>query len=145
MRTLNSTEVNWGPLSDTISSGRRDANRPLGSSIVFAAVVIRQYPTPRSYIVVTPDGTQMRQNRFHLQTTKEEAPPVPSPAPSPAWVVGRSDEPNSYMQPSTDAGLETPDGITARYPARVSTRMKKSTGPQTTTASYRNCIVMLPS
>ncbi|PFX14755.1 Retrovirus-related Pol polyprotein from transposon opus [Stylophora pistillata] len=46
------------------------------------AVVIRQHHTPRSYIVVTPDGTQMRRNRFHLQSIKEEASQVRSPAPS---------------------------------------------------------------
>ena len=43
------------------------------------AVVVQQHQTPRSYIVATPDGTQMRRNRFHLQPTKEEAFPAPSP------------------------------------------------------------------
>ena len=70
------------------------------------AVVVKQHQAPRSYIVATPDGTQMRRNRFHLQPTKEEA----SPAPCPAWeAVTSSDESNSRMQPSTDAGIETPE------------------------------------
>ena len=69
------------------------------------AVVVQQHQTPRSYIVVTPDGTQMRRNRFHLQPTKEEA----SPAPSPAWEAVASDESNPCMQPNTDAGIETPE------------------------------------
>ena len=70
------------------------------------AVVVKQHQAPRSYIVATPNGTQMRRNRFHLQPTKEEA----SPAPCPAWeAVTSSDESNSPMQPSTDAGIETPE------------------------------------
>ena len=61
---------------------------------------------PRSYIVrATPDGTQMRRNRFHLQPTKEEA----SPAPSLAWEAVASDESNPCRQPNTDAGIKTPE------------------------------------
>ena len=70
------------------------------------AVVVKQHQAPRSYIVATPDGTQMRRNRFHLQPTKEEV----SPAPCPAWeAVASSDESNPCMQPNTDAGIETPE------------------------------------
>ena len=42
---------------------------------------------------------------LHLQSTKEEA----SPAPSPAWEVVASDESNPCMQPNTNAGIETPE------------------------------------
>ena len=69
------------------------------------AVVVKQHQAPRSYIVATPDGTQMRRNRFHLQPTKVEA----SPAPCPAWEAVASDESNPRMQPNTDAGIETPE------------------------------------
>ena len=69
------------------------------------AVVVQQHQTPRSYIVATPDGTQMRQNRFHLKPTKEEA----FPAPSPAWEAVASNESNPCMQPSTDVGIEMPE------------------------------------
>ena len=69
------------------------------------AVVVQQHQTPRSYIVATPDGTQMRRNRFHLQPTKEEA----FPAPSPAWEAVASNESNPCMQPSTDVGIEMPE------------------------------------
>ena len=34
-------------------------------------VVLKQHVASRSYIVGTPDGTQMRRNRVHLQQTKE--------------------------------------------------------------------------
>ena len=69
------------------------------------AVVIKQHQAPHSYIVATPDGTQMRRNRFHLQPTKVEA----SPAPCPAWEVVASDESNPCMQPNSDAGIEMPE------------------------------------
>ena len=36
-------------------------------------VVVVKHVAPRSYIVATPDGTQMRRNRVHLQQTKEAA------------------------------------------------------------------------
>ncbi|PFX34153.1 Transposon Tf2-9 polyprotein [Stylophora pistillata] len=95
------------------------------------AMVIRQHQIPRSYIVATPDGTKMRRNRFHLQSTKEEASPVPSPAPSPAWVAGGSDESNPSMQPSTDTGIETsemeaqPDFPQKYQPVRRSLRVHR--------------------
>ena len=37
------------------------------------AVVVKQHVAPRSYIVATTDGTQMRRNRVYLQQTKEAA------------------------------------------------------------------------
>ena len=37
------------------------------------AVVVKQQVAPRSSTVATPDGTQMRRNRVHLQQTKEAA------------------------------------------------------------------------
>jgi len=69
------------------------------------AVVLKQYQAPRSYIMTTPDGTQMRRNRFHLQPTKEEA----SPPPCPHWKAEASDESNPGTQPNTDAGIEVPE------------------------------------
>ena len=69
------------------------------------AVVVQQHQTPRSYIAATPDGTQMRRNRFHLQPTKEEE----FSAPSPAWEALASNESNPCMQPSTDVGIEMPE------------------------------------
>lgn len=68
-------------------------------------VVVKQHQAPCLYIVATPDGTQMRQNRFHLQLTKEEASPVPCPAGE--AVV--SDESNPCMQPNINAGIKTPE------------------------------------
>lgn len=38
------------------------------------AVVIDQHQAPRSYVIATPDGTQLRRNRIHLLPTKE--PPI---------------------------------------------------------------------
>ena len=37
------------------------------------AVTVKQHVAPRSYIAATPDDTQMRRNRVHLQQTKEAA------------------------------------------------------------------------
>ena len=34
-------------------------------------MILKQQLAPRSYIVATPDGTQMRRNWVHLQQTKE--------------------------------------------------------------------------
>ena len=66
------------------------------------AVVVKQHQAPRSYIVATPDGTQIRRNRIHLQPTKEEAPPVTNQA----WeAVSNASIP---VTPSnTDMGIET--------------------------------------
>ena len=69
------------------------------------AVVIKQHQACRSYIVTTLDRMQMRRNCFHLQPTKEKAPP----ASSPASEAVASDESNPCMQPNTDAGIETPE------------------------------------
>ena len=68
-------------------------------------VVVKQHQAPLSYILATPDWTQMRRNRFHLQPTKEEA----SPAPCPAWEAVANDESNPRMQPNTDTSIETPE------------------------------------
>ena len=35
------------------------------------AVVVKQHQAPRSYIVATPDGSQLRRNRIDLLPTKE--------------------------------------------------------------------------
>ena len=67
------------------------------------SVVVKQHQAPLSYIVATPDGTQMRRNRFHLQLTKEEA----SPAPCPAREAVASDKSNPRMHPNADTGIET--------------------------------------
>ena len=48
-----------------------------------SAVVVKQHQAPRSYIVATPDGTHIRRNRLHLQTTKVE-PPL---AMGPTWEL----------------------------------------------------------
>ena len=37
------------------------------------AVIVKQHVAPRSYIAATPDDTQMRRNRVHLQQTNEAA------------------------------------------------------------------------
>ena len=91
------------------------------------AVVVKQHQAPRSYIVATPDGTQMRRNRFPLQPTKVEA----SPAPCPAWEAVASDESNLRVQPNTDAGIETPEMEShpnipqEEQPARRSLRIRR--------------------
>ena len=68
-------------------------------------VVAKQHQAPRSYIVASLDGTQMRRNSFRFQPTKEGA----SPAPRPPWEAVASDESNPRMQPNTDAGIELPE------------------------------------
>ena len=93
------------------------------------AVVVQQHQAPRSYIVATPDGTQMCRNRFHLQPTKVEA----FPSPSPAWEAVASDESNHCIQPNTDAGsgvempeMESqPDIPQANQPVRRSLRIRR--------------------
>ena len=91
------------------------------------AVVVKQHQAPRSYIVDTPDGTQMSRNRFHLQPTKVEA----SPAPCPVWEAVAIDESNPHMQPNTDAGIETPELESnpnipqGEQPARRSLRIRR--------------------
>ena len=89
------------------------------------AVVVKQHQAPRSYIVATPDGTQMRRNRFHLQPTKVEA----SPAPCPAWEAVASDESNPHMQPNIYAGIKMeshPNIPQEEQPARRSLRIRRS-------------------
>ena len=86
------------------------------------AVIVQKHQAPRSYIVETPDGTQMRRNRFHLQPTKVEA----FPTPSPAWESVAIDESNQCIQPNTDAGIEMPDIPQASQPVRKSLRVRKS-------------------
>ena len=66
------------------------------------AVVVKQHQAPRSYIVATPDGTQIRQNRIHLQPTKEEAPPVTNHA----WEAA-SDVSIPITPSNTDMDIET--------------------------------------
>ena len=92
------------------------------------AVIVQKHQAPRSYIVETPDGTQMRRNRFHLQPTKVEA----FPTPSPAWESVAIEESNQCIQPNTDAGIEMPemesqpDIPQASQPVRKSLRVRKS-------------------
>jgi len=94
---------------------------------VTPAVVLKQHRAPRSYIVATPDGTQMRRNRFHLQPTKEGA----SPAPCPPWEAEASDESNPRKQPNTGAGIEVPEMEShpnipqEEQPARRSLRIRR--------------------
>ena len=67
------------------------------------AVVVKQHQVPSSYIVATPDGTQIHRNRIHLQPTKEEAPPVTNQA----WEAV-SDASIPVTPSNTDMGIETP-------------------------------------
>ena len=91
------------------------------------AVVVQQHQAPRSYIVATPDGTQMRRNRFHLQPTKVEA----FPSPSPAWEAVASDESNHCIQPNKDADIQMPEKESqpdipqANQPVRRSLRIRR--------------------
>ena len=59
------------------------------------AVVVKQHQA-------TPDGTQIRRNRIHLQPTKEEAPPVTNHA----WEAA-SDVSIPVTPSNTDMGIET--------------------------------------
>ena len=65
------------------------------------AVVVKQHVASRSYIVATPDGTQMRRNRVHLQQTKGAA-QVVSPDLEPV-----SNEPCLPLPQNTEDGVET--------------------------------------
>ena len=65
------------------------------------AVVVKQHVAPRSYKVATPDSTQMRRNRVHLQQTKEAA-QVVSPDLEPV-----SNEPCPPLPQNTEDGVET--------------------------------------
>ena len=90
------------------------------------AVVVKQHKAPCSYIVATPDGTQVRRNRVHLQTTKEQ----PPPAMGPTWEL-TNDEPSPLILPPADIGVETngvesqPDTSQADQPVRRSQRIRR--------------------
>ena len=64
-------------------------------------MVLKQHVASRSYIVATPDGTQMRRNRVRLQQTKE-AVHVVRPHLEPV-----SNEPSPSLLPNTKDGVET--------------------------------------
>jgi len=64
-------------------------------------VVVKQHQAHRPYIVATPEGTQMRRNRIHLQPTREEASPVTSQA----WGAA-SDASNPITPSNMDMGIE---------------------------------------
>ena len=106
------------------------------------AVVVKQHQAPRSYIVATPNGTQIRRNRIHLLPTKEEAPPVTNQAWEPA-----SGASIPVTSSNTDMGIETYTGsrTTGRYPgARHSTSrttcQKEPPGSTSARAPYSNCL-----
>ena len=63
-------------------------------------MVLKQHVASRSYIVATPDGTQMRRNRVHLQQTKEAA-QVVRPDLEPV-----SNEPCPPLPQNTEDGVE---------------------------------------
>ena len=90
------------------------------------AVVVKQHQAPRSYIIATPDGTQIRRNRVHLQSTKEE----PPPAMGPTWEL-TNDEPSPPILPPADIGVETkgaesqPDTSQGDQPVRRSQRIRR--------------------
>ena len=65
------------------------------------AVVVKQHVAPRSYIVATTDGTQMRRNRLHFQQTKEAAQVVSSD------LEPVSNEPCPSLPQNTEDGVET--------------------------------------
>ena len=65
------------------------------------AVVVKQHVAPRSYIVATTDGTQMRRNWVHLQQTKKAA-QVVSPDFEPV-----SNEPCPPLPQNTEDSVET--------------------------------------
>ena len=93
-----------------------------------SAVVVKQHQAPRSYIVATPDGMQMRRIHFHLQPTKEEASSAPCPT---MEAVASDDESNPRMQPNTDAGIESteveshPNIPQEEQPTRRSLRIRR--------------------
>ena len=83
-------------------------------------------PNPRSYIVVTPDGTQMRPNRVHLHPTEEET----LPATGPTWEPTNNE--SSPPEPSiTDTGVKMKvkesqsDTSQAEQPVRRSQRIQR--------------------
>ena len=60
------------------------------------AVVVEQHKSSRSYIVATPNGTQLRRNRYHLMPTNE--PPITSTPPTEPVEEERS----PVISPSTE-------------------------------------------
>ena len=96
------------------------------------AVVVKQHQAPRSYIVATADGTQIRRNRVHLQSIKDEPPPTMGPT----WEL-TNDEPSPPMLPPADIGVETngaesqPNTSQADQP-----RKKKPKDSKVTSVSY---------
>ena len=86
----------------------------------------RQATPGRLYIVTTPDGTQIRRNRVHLQPTKEE----PPPAMGPTWEL-TNDETSPPILPPADIGVEMnraesqPDTSQGDQPVRRSQRIRR--------------------
>ena len=64
-------------------------------------MVLKQHVASRSYIVATPDGTQMRRNRVHLQQTKEATQVVNLD------LEPVSNEPCPPLPKNTEDGVET--------------------------------------
>ena len=80
------------------------------------AVVVEQHKSPRSYIVVTPNGTQLRRNRYHLMPTKE--PPITiTPPMEPVEEEVRA----PVVPPSTETEVEH-----VQPPLRRSTRVRRA-------------------
>ena len=96
------------------------------------AVIVKQHQAPRSFIVATPDGSQLRRNRIDLLPTKET--PVMSTASEPA-----SEETSPPMPLNSDVGVarnttelqrsqsEQPSIPEVDPPIRRSERMGKAT------------------
>ena len=90
------------------------------------ALVVKQHQAVQSYIIATPDGTQIRRNRVHLQSTKE----APPPAMGPTWEL-TNDEPSPPILPPADIGVETngaesqPDTSQGDQPVRRSQGIRR--------------------
>ena len=97
------------------------------------SVVVKQHQAPRSCIVATPDGSQLRRKRIDFLPTKE-TPPVMSTASEPA-----SEETSPPMPLNSEAGVarntpelqpsqsEQPSIQDLDPPIRRSERMRKAT------------------
>ena len=100
------------------------------------AVVNTQHHTPRSYVITTKEGTQLRRNRRHIQ--QRNTPPITPAVPSPCdFSVSTDHDPHNVntkpgvntKQPDEEAAdhkIPLPDPVKSEeLPVKHSVRMKK--------------------
>jgi hypothetical protein len=94
------------------------------------AVVVEQHKSPRSYIVATSNGTQLRRNRHHLMPTNEP-PMIITPPMEPVGeeercpVIAPSTERSPVRSPVISPSTEIEEEH-VRPPLRRSTRVRRA-------------------